>query len=132
MSVADMRLTCEIKAIFTRHWIDQKELNVSVHGGSVRLRGELRRLASSEHGSVDTSVLMEIVCEIQRLRGVQKVYFLDVTVSALDDKVTARTLEDDSPQGAEVNLGEVSRFREVLHHKAFLLPGQLPKGKRIN
>ena len=85
MSVTDMRVTCQIKAILTRHWIDQRELNVSVHGGSVRLRGEMRRLASHRHGSFDISWLTEVVAQVRRVPGVKKVYFLDVKLEDPED-----------------------------------------------
>jgi hypothetical protein len=106
MPVEDLRVNCQLKSILTRHWIDQKELGTSVHGGTVRLRGELRRLASSEeHGPVDAQVLSELVQEIRRIEGVKKVYFLDVLV---------RATEVTTPRAAEGEVGEDARPARAL------------------
>ena len=83
-----MRVTCQIKAILTRHWVDQKELRISVHRGTVRLSGMIKRLAAGEGCDISTSWLAEIVAEMRRVPGVEKVYFLDVTVDTGEEHVS--------------------------------------------
>ena len=80
MPVADFRINSLVKSILVKHWVDLQKIQFDTHRGNVYLRGELSQLKRRNTGEFDRSLFDAIESEIKRIRGVRKVYCINLVI----------------------------------------------------
>ena len=69
-----MKVNAWIRSVFARHWIDLRQVKYTNSRGTVRIRGELRRLGGGR-SQLSPGDLELFEQEIKRVSGVSRVYF---------------------------------------------------------
>ncbi|MCZ6795642.1 MAG: hypothetical protein O7J95_18715 [Planctomycetota bacterium] len=73
--VSDYEINARVRSVLARHWVDTAKLRFGSFRGTVRLTGELHRLGGDTHTTAQLASKLDCIeHEIQRLRGVKRVY----------------------------------------------------------
>ena len=105
MPTTDLQINSKIRAILARHWVDAERLQFRTTAGTVRFHGVIARQGFFTFSDVDTSLVEILINEIQRISGVQKVYFTGVEF----EKHTSRI---DAPEDREIDWHGGARKRK--------------------
>ena len=77
---SDVKISELVKRVLTRHWIDQTDLRFTSTRGTIRFHGTLRHLSNAGSIPINEPLLETVTQEIQRIPGVNRVYFTGVQI----------------------------------------------------
>jgi hypothetical protein len=75
MSVQDLDITCQVRGIVSKYWIDPHRLAFESRRGNVHVSGEVRVTGAEQCDEEIAAVLQSLENDIRRLSGVRELEF---------------------------------------------------------
>jgi hypothetical protein len=75
MSAQDLELTCQVRGIVTKYWIDPNHLSFNSRRGNVHVSGELRLRGAEQEPEQIADLLRSFEADIRSIRDVRELEF---------------------------------------------------------
>src|SRR5262249_16767505 len=75
MSVQDLELNCQVRAIVAKFWIDPNRLSLSARRGNVHISGELRFTGAEQDHEQTVEMLQSLESDLRSLHDIRELEF---------------------------------------------------------